>query len=130
MILGLKYLDKDLEKNLLLIGTAHVIFNDNRGDIKLAQMKVLTDAMALIKETFKGSGFNIISMITGDFNSAPCGGIYDFMRLGYYDTLKLARNQISGQYLGKFRQDEKVHSSAFVKSHQNLAKLPSFNDDA
>lgn len=60
-------------------------------------------------------------------NSTPCSGIYEFMRLGYYDCLKLERNEISGQHLGMFPVDEIIHSASLQKSHQNLARAPLFD---
>jgi len=38
----------------------------------------------------------VSTIICGDFNSGSRSGIYDFMRLGKYDCLKLNRNCISG----------------------------------
>ena len=37
------------------------------------------------------------TIICGDFNSCPRGGIYEFMRTGQFDCLKLNKYDISGQ---------------------------------
>jgi hypothetical protein len=53
--------------------------------------------------------------------------MYDYMRLGYYDCLKLKRNEISGQSKGMYPFNEKIHASSLMKSVQNLANLPVIN---
>jgi hypothetical protein len=34
-------------------------------------------------------------IVAGDFNTAPKGGLYEFMRNGFYDCLKNPRKNIS-----------------------------------
>ena len=44
---------------VLLVACTHVLFNDNRGDIKLAQMNLITQTLQLLKEYY---GMNSVFM--------------------------------------------------------------------
>jgi mRNA deadenylase 3'-5' endonuclease subunit Ccr4 len=69
---------------LFIVSNTHINFNSNRGDIKLAEVKLMTDALSQLKSfytTYRTDKKYDISIISsGDFNSAPRGGIYEFMR--------------------------------------------------
>ena len=63
----------------------------------MAELKLMTDAIAQLKTYYQDIiGKRVITMIAGDFNSTPRSGVYDFMRTGTYDCLKLDRYSISG----------------------------------
>ena len=72
----------------------------------------------------------VSTIICGDFNSGSRSGIYDFMRLGKYDCLKLNRNCISGQYHGTYSYNEKISSFALQKSCYNLDELPKLGEES
>ena len=55
-------------------------------------------------------------IIGGDFNAASRSGIYDFMRLGYNDCLKMHRSMISGQDMGTFESHAKVYSAMLERT--------------
>lgn len=79
------------------MGNTHLNFNSNRGDIKLAEIKIFTDALAQLKDYYQNvQKKKVITIACGDFNSVPKSGIYEFMRSGSFDCLKLSRYDISG----------------------------------
>ena len=41
------------KNKLLLIGNTHINFNLNRGDIKIAEVKVMTEALSLLKHFYE-----------------------------------------------------------------------------
>jgi mRNA deadenylase 3'-5' endonuclease subunit Ccr4 len=73
-----------------LIANTHLNFNDRRGDVKMAEIKIVMDVISILKEAYgkdkKQEDLNVI--MCGDFNSSPRSGIYEFMRQGYYDCMK------------------------------------------
>ena len=80
-----------------LVGNTHLNFNTNRGDIKLAEVKLMTDAIAQLKTYYRDfHQKKVATIICGDFNSTPRSGIYEFMRKGTYDCLKLDKYSVSG----------------------------------
>lgn len=107
LILVLQYVE--FPSKLLIISNTHLYFNINRGDVKLAQLKITTDTMQQLKDYYEGVEKKQVSMVMcGDYNAAPRSGVYEYMRKGEYDCLKLSRNTISGQYHGTFSYDEKL----------------------
>lgn len=47
----------------VLVATTHVLYNEKRGDVKLGQLKLLTDAIAAVR-----GQRNIPIVLSGDFN--------------------------------------------------------------
>ena len=79
------------------MASTHIYFNINRGDTKLAQLKLITDSVAQLKSFYeKIHKKKVFLFICGDFNSGPRSGLYDFMTRGVFDCLALSRNVISG----------------------------------
>eukprot|EP00268_Persea_americana_P041308 TRINITY_DN4110_c0_g1_i9.p1 TRINITY_DN4110_c0_g1~~TRINITY_DN4110_c0_g1_i9.p1 ORF type:complete len:479 (-),score=63.07 TRINITY_DN4110_c0_g1_i9:419-1855(-) len=77
----------------LLVGNIHVLFNPNRGDIKLGQIRMfLEKAHALSQECG-----NIPVVLAGDLNSVPQSAIYQFLASSELDILMHDRRNISGQ---------------------------------
>lgn len=71
----------------------------------------------------------MIIFVCGDFNSSSRSGVYEFMRLGYFDCMKMGRADISGQFYGQYKMADKLIASIFDRSIQNLDVLPSMSKD-
>ncbi|KAE9586046.1 putative poly(A)-specific ribonuclease [Lupinus albus] len=80
-------------KRRFLIGNIHVLFNPNRGDIKLGQVRLLLDKAYKLSQKW-GS---IPVIIAGDLNSVPQSAIYEFMASSKLDIQLHNRRNISGQ---------------------------------
>ena len=65
------------DNDLLLITCSHILFNDNRGDIKLAQIYQLQKSFTLIKKKYKD--FNIRIIFCCDLNSTENSKIYEYL---------------------------------------------------
>ena len=87
------------QKRILLVATTHLLYNNNRGDIKFAQIDLITQSLALIKRYLvaKFKNYSISTILCGDFNSTSKSGIYQYMIEGKYDCSTQNRNEISGQ---------------------------------
>ncbi|CAI2361098.1 unnamed protein product [Moneuplotes crassus] len=117
------------KKRLVIVGTTHLLFNMNRGDIKLAQLDLATQSLAMIKESLKEKypEYEISTVFCGDFNSISRSGIYQYLSEGKYDCSSQNRNDISGQKI-KFSKTEKGYKSIIQKLQPNpyaeVLKLP------
>ncbi|KAI8913329.1 Endonuclease/exonuclease/phosphatase [Gorgonomyces haynaldii] len=80
-------------KELLLIGTVHLLWNPKRGDIKIKQLQSLFKEMEQMRPNPL-----IPVLVGGDFNTTPDSKIYDFLCNGSVDIDKnLLPNYWSGQ---------------------------------
>lgn len=83
----------------LAVANTHVLFNPKRGDIKLAQLRLLLHHLqvliaAAVPEDQAG---HVAAMIMGDFNSKPDTPLYRFMRQGWIDCLQHHRKDMAGE---------------------------------
>ncbi|XP_019448406.1 PREDICTED: carbon catabolite repressor protein 4 homolog 5 isoform X4 [Lupinus angustifolius] len=81
------------KKRRFVIGNIHVLFNPNRGDIKLGQVRLLLDKAYKLSQKW-GS---IPVIIAGDLNSVPQSPIYEFLASSKLDIQLHNRRNISGQ---------------------------------
>ncbi|KAK9842562.1 hypothetical protein WJX81_006229 [Elliptochloris bilobata] len=79
---------------LLLVGNTHLLFNPRRGDIKVAQARVILNRMAALRAA---AGRHVLAMLAGDFNSAPGSGVVRFVAAGALDCAVEDRRALSGQ---------------------------------
>ncbi|GMH37741.1 hypothetical protein BSKO_05614 [Bryopsis sp. KO-2023] len=89
----------------LVIGNIHVLFNPKRGEIKLAQTRILMNAMNTM---MAGGAFGIM---TGDFNSTPNSWVYKFITQGQIDCADCHARSVSGQHEGWM--DRKTNSRSY-----------------
>ncbi|XP_024020261.1 carbon catabolite repressor protein 4 homolog 5 isoform X1 [Morus notabilis] len=101
-----------------VIGNIHVLFNPNRGDIKLGQVRLLLEKASKLSQEW-GS---IPVILCGDINSIPQSPIYQFLASSRLDVQLHDRRNISGQveFQSKCRvfrsQDEKASSCSIRTS--------------
>ncbi|MED6204682.1 Carbon catabolite repressor protein 4 5 [Stylosanthes scabra] len=81
------------QRKRFVIGNIHVLFNPNRGDIKLGQVRLLLDKAYKLSEEW-GS---IPVIIAGDLNSLPQSAIYEFLASSKLDIQLHNRKNMSGQ---------------------------------
>ncbi|WOL02855.1 hypothetical protein Cni_G11574 [Canna indica] len=84
----------------LLVGNIHVLFNPNRGDIKLGQMRLLLERANTLSKKYG----NTPIVISGDLNSTPKSAICQFLTSTELDILQYDRKKISGQVEFPIRQ--------------------------
>ncbi|KAJ6793421.1 carbon catabolite repressor protein 4-like protein 5 isoform X2 [Iris pallida] len=77
----------------LLVGNIHVLFNPNRGDVKLGQIRLLLDKAFTMSQQWGNSPV----VICGDFNSTPQSAVHHFLSSPELDILLYDRKKISGQ---------------------------------
>ncbi|XP_077230051.1 carbon catabolite repressor protein 4 homolog 3-like isoform X2 [Tasmannia lanceolata] len=77
----------------LLVGNIHVLFNPNRGDIKLGQIRLLLSKAHTLSKKW-GS---IPIVLVGDFNSTPQSAIYEFLSSSKLNITLHDKRHLSGQ---------------------------------
>ncbi|ONI09140.1 hypothetical protein PRUPE_5G220800 [Prunus persica] len=77
----------------VVIGNTHVLFNPNRGDIKLGQVRLFLEKAHELSQEW-GS---IPVIISGDLNSIPQSPMYQFLASSELDIRLHNRRHISGQ---------------------------------
>ncbi|CAG9461727.1 unnamed protein product [Pedinophyceae sp. YPF-701] len=86
---------RDPERRVL-VGNTHVLFNPRSGCTKVAQVRVLMNAVAAMRERLGGCP----ACVCGDFNAAPGSPIYQFSRDGELRCAAYDRRRMSGQLEG------------------------------
>ncbi|XP_010036884.2 carbon catabolite repressor protein 4 homolog 5 [Eucalyptus grandis] len=81
------------QNQLLLVANIHVLFNPNRGDVKLGQIRLLLEKAHQLSEIWG----KIPVIIGGDLNSMPQSAIYQFLASSELDIRLYDRRKISGQ---------------------------------
>ncbi|KAI9084273.1 hypothetical protein K1719_033780 [Acacia pycnantha] len=76
-----------------LVGNIHVLFNPNRGDIKLGQVRLFVDKAYKLAQVWG----NIPVILAGDLNSVPQSAIYEFLASSKLDIQLYNRKNMSGQ---------------------------------
>lgn len=84
---------KGVEDNLVVVCNIHVLFNPNRGDIKLGQVRHLLEKAYSLSQAWGG----IPVVVAGDFNSVPQSPLYEYLRNGTLIVTNYDRRAISGQ---------------------------------
>jgi len=97
---------KGVEDTILLVVNTHLLFNNGRGDVKLAQVDLIMKSIEYLKLELeeKHPGFNVNTILCGDFNAIPNSGVYEFINKGNFEWLSRKKNEISGQkyaFIGK-----------------------------
>lgn len=87
----------------VVIASTHLLFNNNRGDIKFNQICM---ALTAIAEARRRHG-NAPVVFCGDFNLTPGSPLYDFITMGHLDLLSTDRSVASHGY-GSLRRSANV----------------------
>jgi len=116
---------KSNSKEILCVVSTHLLFNPQRGDLKLGQAQFLLSKIQKSIEHARNNNpdCNISMILAGDMNSTPYSGIYELLKRGKLELklgdLPLWCHSISGQQIRSRRQQE-IEISKCIES---LAKL-------
>ncbi|KAH7297612.1 hypothetical protein KP509_25G003400 [Ceratopteris richardii] len=92
-------------ENVVVVCNIHVLFNPNRGEIKLGQVRHLLEKAHSLSIEWEGAPI----ILAGDFNSVPQSPLYQFLKNGMLDLRNCNRRSISGQAEGSVKVQETVH---------------------
>ena len=96
--------------NCLVVANTHLLFNPKRGDIKMAQLRILLAELYRVSTySAPASSYRVFSsntrskpkfyptILCGDFNLTPASPLYKFIKLGRLDVRGMQNAQLSGQ---------------------------------
>ena len=106
------------DNDLLLITCSHILFNDNRGDVKLAQIYQLQKSFTLIKKKYKD--FNIRIIFCCDLNSTENSKIYEYLTNKSLNCEFVNIRDLSGQKFIKFKKGNFNYDTYMENKKQNL----------
>lgn len=100
-----------------IIGNGHLLFNLNRGDIKLGQILQITNTLTLLKKSYSEMFSKLNIILCGDLNAVPNSGVYKLLTQGNLDCSNIDRRKISGQNNGsiQYLNDKNLKGSILVK---------------
>ena len=85
----------------------------------------MTDALASLKNFYSEiQGLKVATIICGDFNACPRGGIYEYMRSGKFDCLKLDKYSMSGQMYAQYDIKDETPTFTLMSSSMNVTQAP------
>ena len=80
--------------DIFLVGNTHLLFNSNRGEIKLAQIAMFIKGLEMIQKRYKDE---LKVIFSGDLNSLPSSAIIEYLKKGEINTKRLSRFTVSRQ---------------------------------
>ena len=88
----LKYLD---DSNVcLIVANCHLLFNNNRGDVKLAQAYQIVNTLNLLQAEYSKTFSKVNLILCGDFNSIPNSGVYKLITEGVLNCTEIDRRKV------------------------------------
>lgn len=81
----------------VIVATTHLLYNPKRGDIKLAQLRMLLAEIRRLSMRRDNSSFHPI-ILAGDFNTSPESPLYDFIVKKCIEPIGFGRGELSGQH--------------------------------
>lgn len=121
IIIIFKPLLPELRDTKLIVATTHLLYNPRRGDVKLAQLRLLL--AEIDKLAFKSIKDGQISyhpvILCGDMNSQLDSPLYSFITKGYANFKGIKVGDVSGQLEGRNRGNAINHTSLDVRGVSN-----------
>ena len=109
-----------------LIICSHLLFNNNRGDIKLGQIYQILQSALLIKNYYKK--IKITTILGADFNSTPKSAIYDYITNKELNVEFLLKNNLSGQTNQEYVSSESLYDENSGWFKEIINTYPKFEE--
>ncbi|KAL0037278.1 hypothetical protein WJX79_010116 [Trebouxia sp. C0005] len=94
----------------LVVANTHILFNPKRGEIKVAQVRIILEAVDAMCQLYGG---NVPCMFMGDLNLTPDSPLYSFIASGQLDCAANDPRNLSGQ------QEARAGQQAYTPSPFN-----------
>ncbi|KAF4127362.1 Endonuclease/Exonuclease/phosphatase family [Phytophthora infestans] len=111
-----------------VVANTHLLFNPNRGEIKLAQLDMLLKHLTSLRQE---NASLLPVLLSGDFNLAPHSPLYHFLSTGKLDASGLSRFGLSGQNLDTYalKKATRVNENDRTRHHGNGTAFGKFISD-
>ena len=103
----------------ILFSCTHLLFNKNRGDIKLGQIYQVMNILNMLHKKYDTDKV----VLCCDLNSSPNSAVYEFITKGEINCSKLKTKTLSGQILSEF------NISTFSKFKESLIRKVSIYEN-
>ncbi|DBA77493.1 TPA: Protein angel 1, variant 2 [Trebouxia sp. C0004] len=100
----------DHRSQQLVVANTHILFNPKRGEIKVAQVRIILEAVHAMCQLYGG---NVPCMFMGDLNITPDSALYSFIASGQLDCAANDPRNLSGQ------QEARAGRQAYTPSPSN-----------
>ncbi len=77
-----------------IVTNTHILFNNNRGDVKLAQVYQVINSLNIFKNYYNQKYKKVNLILSGDMNSVPNSGVYKMITEGSVDCSSLDRRKV------------------------------------
>ncbi|OQR84962.1 hypothetical protein ACHHYP_12517 [Achlya hypogyna] len=88
------------DASTIVVATTHILFNPRRGDVKVAQCKMLLERLESLQAAHCPDGAGRV-LLCGDFNFTPCSPLYELFASGTLDCSELQSAELSCQLNAK-----------------------------
>lgn len=93
-----------MKTNRFVVSNCHIHWSPRRGDIKLAQIKILLDGVDFLKQKYSDEQHTCATILGGDFNLTPHSDLFEFITSGRLDRLEnRSVENCSGQLIHEMR---------------------------
>lgn len=116
----------EISNTIILFSNIHLLFNLNRGDVKLGQIYQLTNALNELKNKYEQLNNKVYIIVTSDLNSIPKSAVYKLLTTGKLDCNTIEKNHISGQDEGNLQY---VNPPTKIRSYIFTRILKKFNGE-
>ncbi|CAJ2674964.1 unnamed protein product [Trifolium pratense] len=99
----------------VVVCNTHVLYNPNRGEIKLGQVRILLDKARAVSQLWNNSPV----IICGDFNCTPKSPLYNYIAEQKLDLSGIDRAKLSGQASAVIRSPWKYGPKSSEKQFDN-----------
>ncbi|KAL3144846.1 hypothetical protein ABBQ38_001952 [Trebouxia sp. C0009 RCD-2024] len=103
--------DAESEGQRVVIANTHILFNPKRGDIKVAQIRIILEAVHDMRQQYGGT---VPCMFMGDLNLTPDSALYSFIATGQLDCLSQDPRNMSGQQESRSSQQFSMRRRSYA----------------
>ncbi|KAL3144097.1 hypothetical protein ABBQ32_003887 [Trebouxia sp. C0010 RCD-2024] len=114
--------DADSEGQRIVIANTHILFNPKRGDIKVAQIRIILEAVHDMRQRYGGT---VPCMFMGDLNLTPDSALYSFIATGQLDCLAQDPRNMSGQQESRSSQQFSMRRQSYAPQAASPLPVPS-----
>ena len=109
-----------------LVICSHLLFNCNRGDIKMGQIYQIIQSALLIKSYY--SSYNITTIFGADLNSTPNSAVYEYITSKSIDIEYLNKANLSGQTNKNYKSQSSLADVNYQWYEEIINTYPKFRD--
>ena len=107
-----------------LVICSHLLFNCNRGDIKMGQIYQIIQSALLIKSYY--SSYNITTIFGADLNSTPNSAIYEYITSKSIDIEYINKANLSGQTNKNYKSQSSLADVNYQWYEEIINTYPKF----